>query len=73
MNRRFRRLHGIMLIVDRGGGASEVIDFVDLDIERKCHIVANKLKMWMPMKMIQITFRACEQIIDAQYLVSLLQ
>jgi hypothetical protein len=33
------RLHRIMLIVERRGGTSQVIDFLHFDIQRKGHIV----------------------------------
>src|ERR1700730_5263814 len=37
---RLSRLHGIKLVVDRGGWTSEVVDFIDLNIERKRNIMA---------------------------------
>ena len=38
------RLHRIVLVVDRRGGAGEIVDLVDLDIERECHVVAHQLE-----------------------------
>ena len=38
------RVHGVVLIVDRRGGAGEVVDLVDLDKERQRHIVADELE-----------------------------
>ena len=38
------RLHRIELVVDRRGRAGEVVDLVDLDVERKGHVVAHQLE-----------------------------
>ena len=39
------RLHRIELIMDRRGRAGEIVDLVDLDIERKRDVVAQQLEM----------------------------
>ena len=49
---RFRRLHGIMLIMDGRGCTGEIIDFVYLNIERKSDIVADKFKARMRKQML---------------------
>ena len=38
------RLHRIVLVVDRRGRAGQVVDLVDLDIEREGHVVAHQLE-----------------------------
>ena len=38
------RVHGIVLIVDRRGRAGEIVDLVDLDIERERHVMAHDLE-----------------------------
>ena len=38
------RLHRIVLIMDRRGGAGQIVDLIDLDIERKCHVVADQFE-----------------------------
>src|SRR4029077_18474020 len=41
------RLHRIVLVVNRRGRTSEVVDLVDLDIERERHVVAHQLEAWI--------------------------
>ena len=50
----FGRLHGIVLVVDRRGRAGEVVDLVDLDVERERHVVAHQLEARMPHQMIDV-------------------
>ena len=38
------RLHGIELIMDRRGRTGEIVDLVDLDIERKRDVVAQQFE-----------------------------
>ena len=38
------RLHRVVLVVDRRGRAGEVVDLVDLDVEREGHVVAHQLE-----------------------------
>ena len=38
------RLHRVVLVVDRRGRAGEVVDLVDLDVERKGDVVAQQLE-----------------------------
>ena len=40
-----RRLHGIVLVVDRRGRAGEIVNLVDLDVEREGHIVPNQFEI----------------------------
>ena len=47
------RLHRVVLVVDRRGRAGEVVDLVDLDIEREGHVVAHQLEA-----------RMCQQVRD---------
>jgi hypothetical protein len=39
MDTRLRGLHGISLVMDRGSGAGEVVNLIDLYVERECHVV----------------------------------
>ena len=39
------RLHGIVLIVDRRRRAREIVDLVDLDVERKGDVVAHEFEI----------------------------
>ena len=38
---RFRRLNRIVLVVNRGGGTGEIVNLVDLHIERKRDVVPH--------------------------------
>ena len=73
VHQRLRRLHWIVLIVDRRGWASKIVDLVRLDVERERHVVADELKAGMSMKMLQIALGAGEKIVDTEYFVSLLE
>ena len=70
---RLRRLNGIMLIVDRRGRAGEVVDLVDLDIERKGHVVAYGLEGRLAEQWFDVAARTCEIVIDAENLALLLE
>ena len=48
------RLHGIELVVDRRGRAGQIVDLVDLDIERKRHVVAHQLEVRVVEQMLDI-------------------
>ena len=41
----FRRLHGIVLIVNGGRRAGEIVDLVHLHIERKRNVMTEELKI----------------------------
>lgn len=64
-------LHRIMLVVNRRGRAGEIIDFIDLDIERKGDVVADQLKSGIAQEMADIRLGAGEKIVDAQYLMAI--
>jgi hypothetical protein len=38
------RLHGVELVMHRAGRAGQVVDLVDLDIERHGHVVTQQLE-----------------------------
>ena len=40
-------LHGVVLVMDGRGGASEIVDFIHLNINRKGHIVPLQFEMRM--------------------------
>ena len=60
-----------MLVVNGRRGAGEVVDLVDLDIERKGHVVADELEARMIVQVFDVAFAAGEQVVGAQYLVAL--
>ena len=69
VDRGLGRLDRIVLIMDRRRGAGEIVDFVDLDIERQGHVVAHELELRMAGEMRDIVLGAGEQIVDAQHVV----
>ncbi len=62
-------LYRIKLIMNRGGRASQVVNFVNLNIQRKRNIVANDLEMRIPQQMKNIIFTAGKKIIRTQDIV----
>ena len=66
VHRGLGRLHRIMLVVHRRGRASEVVDLVDLDVEREAHVMTHKLETRMVVKVVDIAFGAGEKIVDAE-------
>jgi hypothetical protein len=64
MDAGLRRLYWIVLVVNRRSRAGEVVDLIDLDIERKGHVVPNKLEPMMVEQMINVALRASEEIVD---------
>ena len=69
----FRRLHRIMLVMDRRRRTGEIVDLINLDIEREAHIVAHELEARMGVQVIDIALGAGEQIVDAQHFVALIE
>jgi len=45
MHTGLRRLDGIPLMVNGGGGACEIEDLVDFDVERECDAMPNQLEV----------------------------
>jgi hypothetical protein len=60
-----------MLIVVRGGWAGEIVDFIDFDVERKRHVVTHEFKPLVVEKRRDVVARACEEIVDAQYILAI--
>ena len=60
-----------MLVVDRRGGTGEVVDPVDLVLERIDHIVPDKLEVGVFEEMGDVALGAGEKIVDAQYVVAI--
>ena len=48
MHARFGRLHRVTLVMDRRGWTGQIVDLVDLEIEREGHVVANSSKRGSP-------------------------
>src|SRR5262249_8852848 len=59
-----RRLYRIVLVVNGRSRAGKVVDLIDLHIERKGHVVPNKLEPMMVEQLINVALRASEEIVD---------
>ena len=57
--------HRVELVVDRRGRAGQVVDLVDLDIEREGDVVAHQLEAGFGQEMRDIGAPAGEEIVDA--------
>ena len=51
------RLHRIVLVVDGGGGAGQVVDLVGLKVERKRHVMPDDFKTMMIEHALDVTTR----------------
>jgi hypothetical protein len=66
-----RRLNGVTLIVNRRSRTGEIVDLVDLHIERERHVMAKELEGLMREQLIQVRACTCQEIIDAENFISL--
>src|SRR5262249_2201683 len=60
-----RRLHRIVLIMDRGSWAGQVIDLVGFNIERKGDVVPDDFKTAVVEQALEVTTRSGEIIVNA--------
>src|SRR5262249_22327853 len=70
---RLYRVNRVVLIVYRTRRAGEVVDLVDLDIDRKHDIVPHKLKMRMTLQMRNVAAPAGYKTVETNDLVSALE
>jgi len=66
-------LYGVVLVVDGGGWAGEIVNLINLDIEREGHVMALHFEARIIHQMTDIFFAAGEKIIDADHLASFFQ
>jgi hypothetical protein len=66
MHTRLGRLHRIELVVNRRSRASEIVNFVDLDIKRESHVVPNQFKIRIPNQVCDVVFATGKEIVNAQ-------
>jgi hypothetical protein len=57
--------------VNRRCRTGEVIDFIDLDVQRKGDVVAQEFEARICMKMLEIALGSREEVIDAEDFVSI--
>jgi len=70
MHRRFRRLNGVMLVVDGTRRTRQVVNLIDLDEEWEGHIVPQKFKSRVAEKVLYILLHASEKIIHTDNLIA---
>ena len=68
-----RRLHRVMLIMNRRGGTGQIVDFIDLHIERKRHVMPHKLEAWVIVKLVDIALGTGKEIVGTKNFVPLLE
>ena len=56
--------------MDRRGRAGQVVDLVDLDVEREGHVVAHQLEARVVQADGDVLLAAGEEIVDAQHVVA---
>src|SRR5581483_784129 len=65
-----RRLHRIILVMNRRRRTGEIVDLVDLDVVREGHVMAHKLEALVSDQVLDIAPRAGEEIVEAKHLVA---
>ena len=70
VHRGLRRLHRIELVVDRARRTREVVDLVDLDVERKGHVVPHQLEARRVEQVRHVRPPAGKEVVDAEHLVA---
>ena len=73
MHRRLRRLHRVVLVVDRAGGAGEIPDLVDFHEQREGHVMAQEFKLRIAVQVRDVALLAGEEVIDAQHFLPAVQ
>jgi hypothetical protein len=56
--------------MDRGGGTSQIIDFIDLDIERERHVMSHRLEERIREEMSYIGLPSREVVVHAKNIVT---
>jgi hypothetical protein len=59
--------------MNRRCGTGEVVDFIDLDVQRKGHVVAHEFEARIRMKMFDVALGPGEKVIDAKDFMSIRQ
>ena len=63
-------LHRVVLVVDGGGRAGQVVDLVHFQIEREGHVVAQKLEARVVQQVKDVVARAGEEVVDAKHVMA---
>jgi hypothetical protein len=70
VHRRFRGLHRIVLVLNGRCGASQVVDFIDFDIQGKGDIVTQKFEAWVCVQMFDVALGPGKEIVRADNFVA---
>jgi hypothetical protein len=68
MNAGFRRLNRIMLIMDRGSGTCQVIDAINLHVQREGNVVTDQFESRICEEMLYVSLAAGEKIVYANHI-----
>ena len=68
---RLHRLHGVALVVDGRGRAGEVVDAVDLDVERERHVMAQQLELPVRQEVGDVGTQPGREVVGADDLMAL--
>ena len=60
-------LHRIVLVMHGRGGAGQIVDLVHFHIQRKGHVMPEKLKARVPPQRLHIAARAGEKVVHAKH------
>jgi hypothetical protein len=63
----------IELIVRGGGWAREIVDLINLELERVTHIMPDELKTGVPDEVLDVALSAGEKVIEAENFVSFIE
>ena len=58
--------YGIILVVNRRSRAGQIVNLIDLDVEREGHVMADDLEPGVADETINIDFRTRVVVVDAQ-------
>ena len=67
---RLRGLDRVILVVNWRCRACEVVDFINLDEDRKGYVMSQELEIRFAKQMPYIVLGACEEVVDAQNIVA---
>jgi len=72
-DRGFDRLDGIVLVMRRGGGAGEVVDLIDLELEGVDDVVTDQFERGMADEVEDVAFAAGEKVVEADDFVAFME
>ena len=72
-HRRLGRLDRVKLVVRRRGGAGQVVDLVDLELERVDHVVAHQLEVGAAVEVGNVALAAGKKVIEANDVVAVFE